>query len=291
MKHFWLRFLFQIFLVSFVFGQSENQPFSLLDKQVKEQNGVWRNSRQSLSKLFSEERIVLSDNFETELWKYLGDDTEKYYWTALFLDSKAYLNGTAPLPELALAIRQRALQLLQDKKYEFTPASKLKFLVTAAVAGEKLGKKELAALYKKEAEIIINANPQFKSVLPKMTDYKQCLYENIGGNTDICRENETLLQTEDGLDSAEVAAGKFETLSQPEYPKKASKKQISGTVTVKVLINEQGNVISAKATEGPKELREAAEKAALQSKFTPTTLYGKPVKVQGVIVYNFVPTK
>jgi hypothetical protein len=55
-----------------------------------------------------------------------------------------------------------------------------------------------------------------------------------------------------------------------------------------VLIDERGVVISAKAIEGPDSLREAAVSAALQSRFTPTRLMGQPVKVNGVIIYNFV---
>jgi hypothetical protein len=35
-------------------------------------------------------------------------------------------------------------------------------------------------------------------------------------------------------------------------------------------------------------LRAAAVKAARESKFTPTTLEGKPVMVNGIIIYNFV---
>jgi hypothetical protein len=35
-------------------------------------------------------------------------------------------------------------------------------------------------------------------------------------------------------------------------------------------------------------LRASAETAARQAKFTPTKLSGKPVRVSGVITYNFV---
>jgi len=61
----------------------------------------------------------------------------------------------------------------------------------------------------------------------------------------------------------------------------------AGTVTVEVVIDVNGRVISAKATGGPVMLREAAERAAMQARFTPALLSGQPVKMSGVINYNF----
>ena len=57
---------------------------------------------------------------------------------------------------------------------------------------------------------------------------------------------------------------------------------------VRIVIDEVGNVISAEAIEGPESLRQAAIDAAYKSRFTPTRLMGQPVKVSGVIIYNFV---
>jgi TonB family protein len=87
-----------------------------------------------------------------------------------------------------------------------------------------------------------------------------------------------------------VVNGKAVSLVKPEYPPEASKEKISGAVNVLVVIDESGNVISAKAVSGIDNaaLRTAAENAALKSKFSPTTLSGEPVKVTGTIVYNFV---
>jgi outer membrane biosynthesis protein TonB len=55
-----------------------------------------------------------------------------------------------------------------------------------------------------------------------------------------------------------------------------------------VLIDENGNVVAAHATSGHPLLAAAAVNAARSSKFTPTKLSGQPVKVNGVIIYNFV---
>jgi protein TonB len=74
----------------------------------------------------------------------------------------------------------------------------------------------------------------------------------------------------------------------PPYPPLARAAQISGVVAVQILLDESGRVISAQATDGPVLLRQAAEKAAYQARFTPTKLSDQPVKASGVITYNFV---
>ena len=89
--------------------------------------------------------------------------------------------------------------------------------------------------------------------------------------------------------SGGVLNGNAISLPAPKYPKKAKEKKIEGTVTVQVIINKKGLVESAKVTSGHPDLREASTVAALQSKFKPTLLKDKPVKVRGVIVYNFGP--
>ena len=72
------------------------------------------------------------------------------------------------------------------------------------------------------------------------------------------------------------------------YPATAVAVRASGVVNVQVTIDEAGNVISADAVSGHPLLREVSEKAARESKFSPTLLQGQPVKVTGIIIYNFV---
>ena len=89
--------------------------------------------------------------------------------------------------------------------------------------------------------------------------------------------------------SCGVLNGKAINLVKPQYPAEARAAKASGAVNVQVTIDEQGNVISAKAVSGDALLRTASEEAARQSKFSPTLLQGVPVMVTGVIIYNFVP--
>ena len=88
--------------------------------------------------------------------------------------------------------------------------------------------------------------------------------------------------------SGGVLNGKALSLAKPGYPKAARKNHDEGMVKVRIVIDEVGNVISAEAIEGPESLRQAAIDAAYKSRFTPTRLMGQPVKVSGVIIYNFV---
>jgi periplasmic protein TonB len=88
--------------------------------------------------------------------------------------------------------------------------------------------------------------------------------------------------------SGGVLNGKAVRLVTPPYPAIARSAHAAGAVQVQVLIDENGNVISAHAVSGHPLLQAAAVAAARASKFTPTKLSGQPVKVNGVIIYNFV---
>jgi protein TonB len=84
-----------------------------------------------------------------------------------------------------------------------------------------------------------------------------------------------------------VANGYALDLPKPPYPAPALAIHADGKVDVQITIDEEGRVISAKAVSGHPLLRQVSERAALSAKFKPTLLSNVPVKVTGVIVYNF----
>jgi TonB family protein len=88
--------------------------------------------------------------------------------------------------------------------------------------------------------------------------------------------------------SGGVLNGKALSLPKPQYPAIARQAHASGTVVVQVLIDENGAVIAAHAISGHPLLQAVAVQAAHQARFSPTKLSGQPVKVNGVIQYNFV---
>jgi TonB family protein len=85
-----------------------------------------------------------------------------------------------------------------------------------------------------------------------------------------------------------VLTAKAISLPQPQYPQLAKQIRLQGPVTVQILIDEEGRVISAQTMSGHPMLLAAAKDAALRARFTTTKLSGQAVKVQGLITYNFV---
>lgn len=84
-----------------------------------------------------------------------------------------------------------------------------------------------------------------------------------------------------------VVNGKATDLPVPVYPLPAKAVGADGVVSVQIMIDESGNVTSAKAVSGHTLLRQSAERAARGAKFRPTLLSNEPVKAMGVIAYNF----
>src|SRR5882724_4147186 len=90
------------------------------------------------------------------------------------------------------------------------------------------------------------------------------------------------------IKSPSVLNGQALVLPKPAYPQMAKMMKIEGKVTVQILIDESGKVISARAVDGHPLLRQVSETAAIQARFSPTKLGEQAVKVSGVITYNFV---
>lgn len=87
--------------------------------------------------------------------------------------------------------------------------------------------------------------------------------------------------------SGGILNGKAITLPKPVYTRAAAAARASGTVVVQVLIDEDGNVVSANPVSGHPLLHSAAVRAARHAKFAPTSISGQRVRVTGVIQYNF----
>jgi protein TonB len=90
------------------------------------------------------------------------------------------------------------------------------------------------------------------------------------------------------LQIGSLISGKAIYKYQPPYPPLARQTHVSGAVTVNILVDETGRVIAAHAAAGHPLLTLAAQQAAYQWRFSPTVLNGAPVKVSGVITFNFV---
>ena len=86
-----------------------------------------------------------------------------------------------------------------------------------------------------------------------------------------------------------VLPGRAMSLAKPVYPPAARAVHAAGAVNIQVVIDEDGKVFWAQWVSGHPLLVSAARIAACNSTFTPTLLSGVPVKVSGIITYNFAP--
>ena len=104
-----------------------------------------------------------------------------------------------------------------------------------------------------------------------------------------CLQGEDCAGGKDAVDGKNALVGQALELAKPVYSPVARAARVSGTVQVLLIIDKDGNVAIAAAISGHPLLQAAAVTAARNSRFSPTLYEGKPVKVTGVIEYNFVP--
>ncbi|MCA1632618.1 MAG: energy transducer TonB [Acidobacteria bacterium] len=87
--------------------------------------------------------------------------------------------------------------------------------------------------------------------------------------------------------SGGVLNGKAIGKPPPAYPPVAKAVRASGVVMVSVVVDEGGRVIQGQAVSGHPLLRAVCVSAARQARLSPTLLAGKPVKVRGMLTYEF----
>lgn len=92
----------------------------------------------------------------------------------------------------------------------------------------------------------------------------------------------------ESLSTGGLERGRALQLPRPSYPSIAREARVQGQVEVQVLIDIDGKVIAASGISGHPLLQSACLTAARDSLFSPTTLDGMPVKVVGVLRYNFI---
>jgi TonB family protein len=268
-------------------------PFAALDAQVKKQPGGWSGWKQPLATLFNAERRRLRGRFERELLRYIEGDVEKHYWASLFLVEPAYLQGNRPLPELSLFIKHQALALLRDREGEVEQGYVVMLSVTAAVVSETVGLGALARAYKNEAERLLAEKPALAASFPALGERERRIYDSINSDAAAQRKPSVFISEAEDEPRARVSAGILNGRAlnrlTPAYPPEARTAGASGEVRVRIVFDETGRVIWAKAISGHQLLHAAAVEAARQTRFKPVTIGGKPEKVMGILVYTFVP--
>jgi hypothetical protein len=302
-----LIFGFVLLLVSVaaVHAQTTSQPpFAALDRAVKAQRGGWDGDHSQLSAIFAAERRQLGDRFEAELLKWLGKDMEKHYWIPLFLEANDYLHGNKRLPYLALLVLEQGLSLVRNKNDEESQGYVVSLSISAATLSAELGFSSLAISYKDKAEALLKSDSDLKAHVPAMYEADRQRYDNIPSSAASSKVAPSTGAPSTGASPPTIVAdpnpppyarvtggilnGKAVKLPKPIFPPEAHRAGAAGEVIVSIVFDEQGKVVWARATSGHPLLRTACEDAAWQSTFPPLKLAGQPVKVKGVLIYNFV---
>lgn len=271
--------------------QAGEAPFVALEKAVEQEPGGWAGNKERLSTVFHAERRRLGDRFESELLKWLGTDPERHYWISSFLEYEGYLHGSKRLPHLSLLVKQQGLALVQGKDDEESRGYVVGLSITAAILSDELGFSALASSCKNNAEALLLRQPELSVYVPAVSEAERRRYEEI--KSAVSRKMTTVIGDANPQPAAKVSGGILNGRAlnkiKPAYPAAAREAGASGTVEVRIVFDESGNVIWAKAISGHPTLRQVAEDAAWQTKFSPTILSGQAVRTSGLLLYNFVP--
>lgn len=278
--------------ISAIAQESGNTPFAEFDRQLRAEPAGWAGDKNHLSAIFDAERKRLDEKFEVELMKYLQVDAEKHYWISLFLEAPSYLHGNRPLPQLSLRLMEEGLSLLKDKTDIESLGLAYKFNIAAAVHSQKLGFSRQAVSHKATAIRLLTMNPDLRLYFPAMRKEDLKIYQKLksDGPPTIFAASQSIQFADQPAArvSGGILNGKAINLPAPKYPPEARRDQASGTIAVRVVVDETGKVIWARAIEGHPALRTAAEDAAWKTKFHPLILSGKPERVVGNLIYRFV---
>jgi tetratricopeptide (TPR) repeat protein len=152
-----------------------------------------------------------------------------------------------------------------------------------------------------------NLKPAVESYRQAMTIYGKLGYDNADferasegfqclaydhNKEELFKELQEIRKQVGGPDAPEPGAvlnGRALSLPKPEYSRTAAERGRAELVVVKVEIDETGKVISAvDMCKASPRVSAAAVAAAWKARFSPTLLRGQPVKVKGIIRYNFL---
>lgn len=170
-----------------------------------------------------------------------------------------------------------------DKAIELSPKTAVAFLNRGA-SYEKLGDpKKALADYKKAAELE-PANDAAKTEAKRLQDQFDKEEE---ARLAAERAKTPVVVKPEFLNLGALTSANATRMVTPTYSAIARQSRVQGKVVVEVEIDAQGDVTSAKTTDGHAMLRQAAEDAAKKSKFKPATFNGEAIKAKGYLTYNF----
>lgn len=271
-------------------SQVSARPFEAVGAALGDKNG----DREKASALFQAERTRLGDSFETELWKFLGTETDpdRYESISFFLVDPDYLHGNPPMPYLALQIQEKAILMLHGKTDMESRGNLVTMNVIAAGISADLELREQAENHKRNAQRLIARDFVLAYSYPAGTEYDFCVYDLIGDEdvkgfpaaACIDKKRPEEKQEPEIIEMGEIPKEKIVLKPSPVFS--AALASSLGPVRVRVMIDQTGKVQAAHAVSGSPEFQEAAVKAAHMAHFQKTFYRGRAVKVSGVLVYE-----
>ncbi|MCA1567071.1 MAG: TonB family protein [Acidobacteria bacterium] len=217
------------------------------------------------------------------------------------LDRLVFLSAVKRDLDKAEASAKRIVSIA-EKKYKPQQLEIARALTyVAEVARLKLDNKRARSIYARVVEIVEQYAPAAvpTEIRSSLANYLGLLYtEEAGKDSELTvRINKLFIAIASGASpggrrvvEGGVINGKALYKPPPEYPPAAKSFRAQGTVRVKVTLDETGKVVEAEVFDRSPHpaLSQAAVDAARRARFLPTLLDGEPVRVNGIITYNFV---
>ena len=117
--------------------------------------------------------------------------------------------------------------------------------------------------------------------------FAQTPQTSVAAETSIPDQSQTKQKPDPIRISGNALLSKLIKRVQPEYPESAKREEVEGKVILQVMVDEEGNVCSAKVTKGHPLLDDAAIAAVKKWKYSATQLNGEPIRVVSTVTIVF----
>lgn len=192
-----------------------------------------------------------------------------------------------------------ANQILEIREKSLGPdhpmvAVSLQNIAEILIARKKL--KEAADVYRRCLTIYEKTSDVNNPQLIDSIGRYMCLLTTLGKRDEITDVRKRLFKLENGFDesvsgsgqtSKEFFQGRALRLPKPDYPEEAKLNRISGSVVMKVKVNEAGEVIELKSLCGPLIFVRGSEASVWKARFEPAVINGRRVQFTSTIIYRF----